>query len=709
MKSITLPVLALAMLTACNNNSDKKTEIMNVKPPTAEKIKKELTIHGDTRIDNYYWLNERENPKVIAYLEAENRYTDTMLSPVKQLREDLFEELKGRIKEKDESVPVLTNGYVYYTRYEEGKEYPVYCRKKGSESAPEEIYLNVNELAKGHEYFQVAGTAVSYDNKLLVYGVDTVSRRQYNLYVKNLETGEIYPDVIKNTTGGAVWAKDNKTFFYTFKDATTLRSEKIFRHRLGTPVEKDALIFHEKDDTYSVYLGRTKSKDYILIGSGSTLSSEYRYLRADDPDGEFRIFHPREKDMLYDIDHRGDTWYIVTNYEAKNFRLMTAPQNNTSKSGWKELIAHRPDVLLQGIDLFKDFLVLSERKGGLTQLRIINETTRQEHYLDFGEPAYVAYSTGNPEMDTKTLRYSYTSLTTPYSTYDYNMETKEKELKKQQEVIGGYDPKNYVTERIQAKAADGTMVPVSLVYKKGFGKDGKAPLLLYGYGSYGNSTEPYFSSNRISLLDRGFCYAIAHIRGGQELGRQWYEDGKMFKKKNTFTDFIDCAEYLVANKYTSKEHLYAMGGSAGGLLMGAVVNMRPDLFKGVIAAVPFVDVVTTMLDESIPLTTGEFDEWGNPKNKDSYEYMKSYSPYDNVEAKEYPNMLVTTGLHDSQVQYFEPAKWVAKLRELKKGDEILLMETNMEAGHGGASGRFKALKNVALQYAFLFYLEGIGK
>jgi oligopeptidase B len=359
--------------------------------------------------------------------------------------------------------------------------------------------------------------------------------------------------------------------------------------------------------------------------------------------------------------------------------------------------------------LFKDFLVLSERKGGLTQLRIINEAAQQEHYLDFGEPAYVAYSTSNPEMDTKTLRYSYTSLTTPYSTYDYNMQTKEKELKKQQEVIGGYDPKNYVTERIEAKAADGTMVPVSLVYKKGFEKNGKAPLLLYGYGSYGSSTEPYFSANRISLLDRGFCYAIAHIRGGQELGRQWYEDGKMFKKKNTFTDFIDCGEYLVANKYTSKEHLYAMGGSAGGLLMGAVVNMRPDLFNGVIAAVPFVDVVTTMLDESIPLTTGEFDEWGNPKNKDSYEYMKSYSPYDNVEAKEYPNMLVTTGLHDSQVQYFEPAKWVAKLRELKKGDEILLMETNMEAGHGGASGRFKALKNVALQYAFLFYLEGIGK
>ncbi|MBO9155146.1 S9 family peptidase [Chitinophaga sp. GCM10012297] len=709
MKSNILPLLALAALTACNNKTDQKTDKMNAIPPVAEKIKKELPMHGDVRIDNYYWLNERENPKVIAYLEAENRYTDTMLSPVKQLRENLFTELKGRIKEKDESVPVLTNGYVYYTRYEEGKEYPVYCRKKGSESAPEEVYLNVNDLAQGHEYFQVAGTAVSYDNKLLAYGVDTVSRRKYTLYVKNLETGEVYPDVIKNTTGGAVWAKDNKTFFYTRKNDSTLRSEKIYRHTLGTPAEQDKLIFFEEDETYNVGLGRTKSKDYIVIGSGSTLSSEYRYLKADDPNGTFKIFHPREKDMLYDIDHRGDKWYIVTNYDAKNFRLMTAPEGKTGKSHWTELIPHRADVLLEGIDLFKDYLVVSERKGGLTQLRIINDATKQEHYLDFGEQAYVARSAANPEMDTKILRYSYTSLTTPNSTYDYDMEAKTKELKKQQEVIGGYDPKNYVTERVFAKAKDGTQVPVSLVYKKGFEKNGKAPLLLYGYGSYGASMDPNFSSNRVSLLDRGFCYAIAHIRGGQEMGRSWYEDGKMFKKKNTFTDFIDCAEFLIANQYTSKEHLYAQGGSAGGLLMGAVVNMRPDLFKGVIAAVPFVDVVTTMLDESIPLTTGEFDEWGNPKNKDSYDYMKSYSPYDNVEAKEYPNMLVTTGLHDSQVQYFEPAKWVAKLREMKKGDEILLMETNMEAGHGGASGRFKALKDVALQYAFIFYLEGITK
>ncbi|RPD42415.1 S9 family peptidase [Chitinophaga barathri] len=708
MKCNSLPLLALVILTACNNKTDKKTEKMNVTPPVAEKIKKELTVHGDTRIDNYYWLNERENPKVIAYLEAENKYTDTMLSPVKKFREDLFSELKGRIKEKDESVPVFSNGYVYYVRYEEGKEYPIYCRKKGSDASPEEIYLNVNDLAQGHEYYQVAGTSISPDNKLLAYGVDTVSRRQYNIYIKNLETGEVYPDVMVNTTGGSTWAKDNKTLFYTYKHPVTLRSEKIYRHTLGADPKKDVMIFHEKDETYNTYVGKTKSRDFIVIGSGSTLSSEYRVLDAASPTGEFKVFHPREKDMLYDIDHRGDKWYIITNYEAKNFRLMAAPLASTGKASWKEVIPHRTDVLLEGMDLFNDYTVLSERKGGLTQLRIMNNNGT-EHYLDFGEAAYVASTSSNPEMDTKVLRYSYTSLTTPNSTYDYNMDTKAKELKKQQEVIGGYDPKNYVTERIFAKAKDSTLVPISLVYKKGFEKNGKAPLLLYGYGSYGASMDPYFSSNRISLLDRGFCYAIAHIRGGQELGRAWYEDGKMFKKKNTFTDFIDCAEFLVANKYTTKEHLYAMGGSAGGLLMGAVVNMRPDLFKGVIAAVPFVDVVTTMLDESIPLTTGEFDEWGNPKNKDSYEYMKSYSPYDNVEAKEYPNMLVTTGLHDSQVQYFEPAKWVAKLREMKKGEEILLMETNMEAGHGGASGRFKALKDVALQYAFLFYLEGIEK
>ncbi|WP_343701650.1 S9 family peptidase [Chitinophaga sp.] len=709
MKATIIPLMAAITLAACNTAA-KKQEKMNVTPPVAEKIRHEFpAIHGDVRVDEYYWLKDRDNPKVIAYLQAENKYTDTMLSPVKEFREKLYEELKGRIKEKDESVPYFLNGYVYYTRYEEGKEYPLYCRKKGNESAPEEVMLNVNDMAKGYAYYNVVGLNVSPDNKMVAYGVDTVSRRKYTIHIKNLETGELLPDAIANTTGGSTWANDNKTLFYTRKNDSTLRSESISKHLLGADPKTDKIVFFEKDDTYSTWVYKSKSRKYIIIGSGSTLSSEYRYLDADQPDGAFKIFHPREKDLLYDIDHRGDKFYVVTNYNAKNFRLMETPLDKTGKDNWKEVVPHRADVLLEGIELFDNYMVLSERKNGLSQLRIINSLSGQEHYLDFGEPAYVAYVSTNPEMDSKQLRYGYTSLTTPNSTFDYNMDTKEKELKKQQEVLGGYDPKNYVTERLFATAKDGTKVPISLVYKKGFEKNGKQPLLLYGYGSYGNSIEPFFSSNRVSLLDRGFAYAIAHIRGGQEMGRQWYEDGKMFKKKNTFTDFIDCGEYLIQQKYTSREHLYAMGGSAGGLLMGAVINMRPDLWKGVIAAVPFVDVVTTMLDESIPLTTGEYDEWGNPNNKDSYEYMKSYSPYDNVEKKAYPNMLVTTGLHDSQVQYFEPAKWVAKLREMKTDSNLLLLETNMDAGHGGASGRFKALKDVALQYAFLFYLEGISK
>ncbi len=709
MKAITIPLLAATALAACNN-AEKKQEKMNVKPPVAEKVRHEFpAIHGDVRTDDYYWLNQRENPKVIAYLTAENKYTDTMLSPVKGFREKLYDELKGRIKEKDESVPYFSNGYVYYTRFEEGKEYPIYCRKKGSDSAPEEVMLNVNDLAKGYAYYNVAGMSVSPDNKLVAYGVDTVSRRKYTIYFKNLETGELLPDIIANTTGGSTWANDNRTLFYTRKNDSTLRSESISKHVLGTEPKADKVVFFEKDDTYNTWVYKTKSRKYIVIGSGATLSSEYRILDADNPEGAFRIFHPREKDMLYDIDHRGDKFYVITNKDAKNFRLMETPLDKTGRENWKEVIPHRTDVLLEGMELFNNYMVLSERKNGLSQLRIINSLSGQEHYLDFGEPAYVAYVSTNPEMDSKQLRYGYTSLTTPNSTFDYNMDTKEKELKKQQEVLGGYDPKNYVTERLFATATDGTKVPISLVYKKGFEKNGKQPLLLYGYGSYGASTDPYFNSNRISLLDRGFAYAIAHIRGGQEMGRQWYEDGKMFKKKNTFTDFIDCAEFLIREKYTAKEHLYAMGGSAGGLLMGAVINMRPDLWRGIIAAVPFVDVMTTMLDASIPLTTGEYDEWGNPNNKDSYEYMKSYSPYDNVARKPYPNMLVTTGLHDSQVQYFEPAKWVAKLREMKTDDNLLLLETNMDAGHGGASGRFKALKDVALQYAFIFYLEGISK
>ncbi|MVT11567.1 S9 family peptidase [Chitinophaga tropicalis] len=694
-------------LFACKENNKKMPEevISTIKPPVAEQIDTAMTIHGDTRIDKYYWMNDRNDPRVISYLKAENAYLDTIMKPFAKLRQKLYDEMRGRIMETDASVPYLKEGYYYYTRYTQGKEYPVYCRKKGSLEATEEIILDVNVLALGHDYYQVGGLTVSPDGLWLAYGVDTVSRRKYTIYIKNLQTGELLPETIAETSGSVAWASDNKTFFYTVKNPVTLREERIKRHTAGTDAAKDKDIFTEKDETYTTRTYRSKSGKFIMIESSSTLSSEFRVLDASKPDDAFRVFQPRQKDMLYDIDHQDNQFYIVTNWEAVNFRLMQCPQDKTERSNWKEVIPHRTDVLLQGIELFREHLVLSERKNGLTQLRVINTRTKADHYLHFEEPAYVASISVNPEFDTKTLRYTYASMTTPVSTYDYDMDAKTNELRKRQEVLGGYDPKDYVTERLYVTARDGVKVPVSIVYKKGFEKNGKKPLLLYGYGSYGFSVEPGFNSNRLSLLDRGFAYAIAHIRGGEEMGRQWYEDGKLFKKMNTFTDFIDCADYLVAQHYTDSSHLYAMGGSAGGLLMGAVVNMRPGLWKGVVAAVPFVDVLTTMLDESIPLTTGEFDEWGNPKNKDSYEYMKQYSPYDNVKAHAYPNMLVTTGLHDSQVQYWEPAKWVAKLRELKTDKNLLLLHTNMEAGHGGASGRFKPLEDVALQYAFLLGLE----
>ncbi|TWW01454.1 S9 family peptidase [Chitinophaga pinensis] len=694
-------------LFACKENKKSMSaEIKTIKPPVAEQIDTTMTIHGDTRVDKYYWMNDRNDPKVISYLTAENDYLDTIMEPHKELRKKLYDEMRGRIMETDASVPYLKNGYYYYSRYETGKEYPIYCRKKGSLEATEEVILNVNLLAAGHQYYQVGAISVSPDALWLAYGVDTVSRRQYTIYIKNLQTGEVLADAIPETSGSAAWASDNKTFFYTIKNPVTLREERVMRHVTGTDVQADKEIFHEKDETFYVEVQRSKSGRYIMIESSSTVSTEYRILDAARPDGAFRVFEPRKRDHLYEIDHQDDKFYIVTNWEAVNFRLMECGLEKTARENWKEVIAHRADVLLQGIELFRHHMVLSERKNGLTQLRVINSQTKEDHYLQFEEPAYVASISINPEFDTKTLRYSYTSMQTPVSTYDYDMDTKKNELRKRQEVLGGYDPKNYVTERLYVTARDGVKVPVSLVYKKGFEKNGKMPLLLYGYGSYGYSIEPGFSSNRLSLLDRGFAYAIAHIRGGEEMGRQWYEDGKLFKKMNTFNDFIDCAEYLVKAHYTDSSHLYAMGGSAGGLLMGAIVNMRPGLWNGVIASVPFVDVITTMLDESIPLTTGEFDEWGNPKKKDYYDYMKAYSPYDNVKAQAYPNMLVTTGLHDSQVQYWEPAKWVAKLRELKTDNHLLLMHTNMEAGHGGASGRFKALEDVALQYAFLLDLEG---
>jgi oligopeptidase B len=704
-EALFLLIFIILLNMSCKENEKEKVP----QPPVAEKIKKELTIHGDTRIDNYFWLRERENPKVIDYLKAENAYTDSVMAHTKDFQTKIFDEIVGRIKKDDSSVPYKRNGYFYYSRYEKGGEYPIYCRKKDNMDADEEIMLNVNEMAKGYSYYQIGGYQVSEDNKILAYSTDTVSRRKYTIYFKDLTTGELLADKIAVTTGGITWANDNKTIYYTTKDPETLRSDKIFRHALGTEQADDKLIFEEKDETFDTYVYKSKSKKYLMIGSSSTLSTEYRFASADETNPDFKIFQAREKDLEYDVSHFEDKFYIRTNWKAKNFRLMETPANKTEKENWKEIIPNRDDVLLEGIDIFKKYLVLSERKNGLTELRIINQTDKSEHYLDFGEETYSAWTSTNLEFDTDILRYGYTSMTTPNSTFDYNMNSKERTLLKQQDVLGGFSPNNYEAKRLWATAEDGTKIPISLVYKKGIKLDGNNPLLQYAYGSYGYSMDPYFSSVRLSLLDRGFVYAIAHVRGGEEMGRYWYEEGKLLKKKNTFTDFIACSEYLIKEKYTNPDKLFAMGGSAGGLLMGAIANMRPDLYKGIIAQVPWVDVVTTMLDSSIPLTTSEYDEWGNPNEKEYYTYMLSYSPYDQVKAQDYPNMLITTGLHDSQVQYFEPTKWTAKLRDMKTNDNLLLLTINMDTGHGGASGRFDRYKETALEYAFMFDLLGIKK
>ncbi len=676
-------------------------------PPDVQKIPKELTMHGDTRIDNYYWLNDRENPEVIKYLEEENAYTKSVLKPTEKLQEDLFHEMKSRINETDQSVPYEKNGYFYYTRYEEGKEYPIYCRKQGSLEAEEQVMLNVNEMAEGYDYYQVRGLTVSPNNKLLAYGLDTVSRRMYTIHIKNLETGEIFSDQLPVTTGSVAWANDNKTVFYTQKDEETLRSNKIFRHIIGDNYTLDQEIYAEEDETFGTSVWRTKSDKYIMISSYSTMSDEYRFLNADNPTGEFQVIQPRERALEYSVSHFGDYFYINTNLNATNFKLVRTPITKTTKENWQEVIPHRKDVYLQEIELFKNYLVLEERKNGLTEIRIINWEDNSEHYLDFGEETYMAYIATNPNFNSEYLRFGYTSLTTPNSTIDYNMKTREKIVRKEQEVLGDFDKNNYKAKRIFATAGDGTKIPISIVYRKGIQLDGSNPALIYGYGSYGITMDPYFSSVRLSLLDRGFVYAIAHVRGSQYLGRQWYDDGKLLNKMNTFNDFNACAEHLINLNYTSSEKLFAMGGSAGGLLMGVIVNLRPELYKGIIAKVPFVDVVTTMLDESIPLTTGEFDEWGNPKDSVYYEYMLSYSPYDQVKEQDYPAMLVTTGLHDSQVQYWEPAKWVAKLRDMKTDNHVLLLYTNMDTGHGGASGRFETLKEYAMEYAFMFQQLGI--
>jgi oligopeptidase B len=674
--------------------------------PLAKRIPKTLTVHDDPRVDDYYWLNDRENPEVIDYLNAENDYLKKSMAHTDALQETLYTEIIGRIKQEDQSVPIFHNGYFYITRFEQGGEYPIHARKKESLDAPEEVLLHVPTLAQGHGYFAIGSRSVSPNNQILAYGEDKVSRRIYTIRFKDLVTGDLLPDVIENTSGSAIWATDNVHVFYTAKDPVTLRGYKIFRHRMGTNAAEDVEAFHEADETFDAFVAKTKSEKYIVIGSRQTISHEYQFLLADAPLGDFTIFQPRERGLEHQIDHYQDRFYVLTNLDAQNFRLMVTPETATTKENWQEVIPHRTDVLLEGMEIFNDYLVLSERKAGITQLRV-RPWQGEEHYIHFPEEAYLAYVGTNLEFNTQELRLGYQSLTTPASVFDYQMATRSFKLLKQETVLGDFSVENYQSERVFVTARDGAKIPLSIVYRKGFKKDGNQPLVLYGYGSYGYSMDPFFSSGRLSLLDRGFVFVIAHIRGGEEMGRYWYDDGKLLKKKNTFQDFIDCAEYVLAEKYTSKEKLFAMGGSAGGLLMGAVVNMRPDLWKGILAAVPFVDVITTMLDDSIPLTTFEYDEWGNPNELEYYNYMKSYSPYDNVEAKDYPTMLITTGLHDSQVQYWEPAKWVARLRVLKTDNHPLYLYTNMDAGHGGASGRFKRFKETAMEYAFLLDQSGI--
>ncbi len=678
----------------------------NTVPPKAKKIPKILEIHGDERQDPYFWLKERENPEVIQYLEEENAYAEAVMKDTEDFQQLLFDEMKARYKKDDESLPYFFNEYWYIVRFEKGKEHPLFTRKFQTLENEEELLLDVNVLAEGQKFFEVGSVAVSPNNKLMSYSSDNMGRRIYAINFKNLETGEILQDVIGNTTGKAVWANDNEHVFYIRKD-DSLRAFQVFLHQLGTDSSQDVLIFHEADDTFDVNVFKTKSLEYIFISSSSTISDEQRFIPADNVMADWKIIQPRIDDLEYAVEHYQDEFYIITNADdATNFKIVKTKVANPGIENWVEVIPHREEVLLEGFEIFKNYLVLEERMEGLLQLKIINTNDDSFHYLPFSDPTYTAYIGLNLEFDTEKLRFGYTSLTQPSSTFEYDMKERTTTLLKQQEVLGEqFSPENYVSERIWATARDGKKVPISLVYHKDTPKSAETPLLLYGYGSYGHTIDASFSNVRLSLLNRGFIYAIAHVRGGEYMGREWYEDGKMLFKKNTFFDFIDAAKYLVEESYTSKKHLYAMGGSAGGLLMGAIINYEPNLFNAIVAQVPFVDVVTTMLDETIPLTTGEFDEWGNPKDKEYYDYIKSYSPYDNIEAKDYPHILITTGLHDSQVQYWEPAKWTARLRELKTDDNLLVFKTDMTSGHGGASGRFESLKEDSLEYAFLMKLE----
>ena len=692
-------LIIIIILHSCNMKKNEITE------PRAEKINKIMTMHNHERVDEFYWLNERENPKVIDYLNAENDYRDSYMEKYKGLENELFEEIKSRIKEDDSSVPYLDNGYYYYTRYEKGKQYPIYCRKKDNLNNPEEILIDANKMSQGHEYFRIGGIDISPNNKIMAYSVDTVSRRLYTIKFKNLESGEEGVHSIPNTSGGATWANDNKTIFYNQKNKNTLRTERVMRHVLSSD-KNDEEVFYENDDEFNLYSYKSKSGKYIMVVSGKTISDEISFLSADNPNEDLKIFQKRIDGLEYSVDHFGDKWYIRTNLNgAQNFKLMQCDEDYTSSENWKEFIQHSESVLLEGVEVFDDFMVITERENGQRRFNVISNNDGQSHYIDFEEEVFSAYSSVNLEISSTKFRYGYSSMTTPNSTIEYDMNSRKKIILKESEVMGGnFDKNNYESKLVWANARDGKKIPISLVYKKDTYVEGENPLLLYGYGSYGSTNSAGFSSVRLSLLDRGFVYAIAHIRGSQYLGRQWYEDGKMFNKKNTFWDFIDSAKYLGENNYVDKDQIFAMGGSAGGLLMGAVTNMEPEVFKGIVAGVPFVDVVTTMLDETIPLTTFEFDEWGDPKDKDSYFYMLSYSPYDQVEEKDYPAIFITTGYHDSQVQYFEPAKWIARLRDRRTNKEPLLMYCNMDAGHGGASGRFEAYKETAMEYAFLISL-----
>ena len=700
--------VSIMFVFSCNN--EIKPNLKNsIIPPKAEKIPVSFKKFNDIRIDDYYWLKERDNPEVIDYLERENDYYEKMTSHTLDLQDKLFNEIKNKIKEDDESVPYFLNGYWYKTKYEEGLGYPIYTRYKDSLSNKEEILFNCNELAERHDYFNLSNFQISPDNKIVAYSIDTVSRRLYTIQFKNLETGEIYNDKIINSSGSFAWANDNSTLFYTNRDVNTLRNDKIFKHKLGTDYENDELIYFENDETFYTNVSKSKSKKYIIISSYSTLTSEFQFLPADSINKDFKLFNKRKRGVEYSINHYDDHFFIITNKDnAYNYKLMKTEINKTSSENWTDVIEHRKNILIEGIDIFKDHLVISERVNGLNRINIKKWDDSENYFLNFDNETFSANTTTNLDFDSKKLRYAYNSLNEPYSVVEFDMTTKEKIILKQHEVLDKkFNKNNYVTERIWADSKDGNQIPISLIYKKGIKKDGSNPLLLYGYGSYGNTIDPSFSISRLSLLDRGFIYAIAHVRGSEYLGRDWYEQGKLLNKKNSFNDFVDTTKFLISKGYTSSKHCYAYGGSAGGLLMGAVLNIAPELYNGVIAAVPFVDVITTMLDETIPLTTSEYDEWGNPNQKQYYNYMMSYSPYDNVSKVNYPNLLVTTGLHDSQVQYWEPAKWVAKLRDYKLDKNYLFLNTNMETGHGGSSGRFEAIKDLAKEYAFILDLENI--